>query len=306
MNNRWWIYQRERFPVFGHGPLILAFSFCAVAYSRMLRGESGLPSTWSAVVASVSCFLIFLQLRIADEFKDFDEDSTFRPYRPVPRGLVKLRELAVVFALAAVVQLTLALLTNPMMALVLLVVWLYLAAMSKEFFVRQWLKARPALYMVTHMAIMPQIDFYATSCDWLASGALAPSGLAWFLTVSFFNGLVVEIGRKIRSPQDEERGVETYSVVWGRWQAVAVWLAMMGLTYGAAIMAARRIGFAVPVAIALGVIWLGAGLLCVRFLRHLKPGQGKRIELAAGLWTLGVYLMLGAIPLFVRYFGGHV
>ena len=24
--NRWWIYQKERFPIFGHGPLIAAFS----------------------------------------------------------------------------------------------------------------------------------------------------------------------------------------------------------------------------------------------------------------------------------------
>ena len=26
---RWWIYQRERFPLLGHGPLIAAFSFSA-------------------------------------------------------------------------------------------------------------------------------------------------------------------------------------------------------------------------------------------------------------------------------------
>ena len=37
--------------------------------------------------------VFFLQLRIADEFKDFAEDSRFRPYRPVPRGLVTLTEL---------------------------------------------------------------------------------------------------------------------------------------------------------------------------------------------------------------------
>ena len=39
-----------------------------------------------------------LQLRLADEFKDFEEDSRYRPYRPVPRGLVSLRDLAWVWA----------------------------------------------------------------------------------------------------------------------------------------------------------------------------------------------------------------
>ena len=31
MTNRWWIYQQERFPLAGHGPLILAFSASAVS-----------------------------------------------------------------------------------------------------------------------------------------------------------------------------------------------------------------------------------------------------------------------------------
>src|ERR1043165_2887292 len=103
--NRWWIYQRERFPIFGHGPLILAFSFSAVSYSRMLRGVAGFPPVLPTVVAFVSCFFFFLQLRIADEFKDKVEDGRFRPYRPVPRGLVTLRQLGVVFVLAAGIQL---------------------------------------------------------------------------------------------------------------------------------------------------------------------------------------------------------
>src|SRR5215212_510570 len=136
---RWWVYQRERFPVFGHGILILAFSSSAVSYSAMLRGEW--PRVGSIVVAFVTCFLFFLQLRIADEFKDFEEDSRWRPYRPVPRGLIKLGELGVLFVIAAAIQLTLALLLNWRLALVLCGVWVYLALMSREFFVRNWLKA---------------------------------------------------------------------------------------------------------------------------------------------------------------------
>ena len=35
---RWWIYQHERFPIFAHGVLIAAFSFCMVSYSSLVRG----------------------------------------------------------------------------------------------------------------------------------------------------------------------------------------------------------------------------------------------------------------------------
>ena len=62
----------------------------------------------SLLIAFVSCLLFFAQLRIADEFKDIDEDTRYRPYRPVPRGLVRLAELRNVFIGAAVIQLLLA------------------------------------------------------------------------------------------------------------------------------------------------------------------------------------------------------
>src|SRR5258705_11926241 len=117
----------------------------------MLRGQ--MPGMISIGVAFATCFLFFLQLRIADEFKDFEEDSRYRPYRPVPRGLIKLRELGVVFVLAAAVQLFLALALNWELLLVLAGVWIYLALMSREFFVRDWLKARPFTSMWVHMVV---------------------------------------------------------------------------------------------------------------------------------------------------------
>ena len=304
-SGRWWTYQRERFPVLAHGPLIAAFSFSAVSFSWLLRSDAGWPSWRSAVAAFVTCFLFFLQLRIADEFKDFEEDSRFRPYRPVPRGLISLRELGILFVIAGVVQLAFALWLAPRMVLLLLVPWIYLAGMSKEFFARDWLKARPITYLWTHMLIMPLVDFYATGCDWLGHHANPPDGLFWFLAASFFNGIVIEIGRKIRAPMDEETGVQTYSVLWGRPRAVSVWLAMLALTAACACLAAWRIGFAWPVATTLGAL-LGLALVASRrFLRRATAGSGRRFETLAGIWTLALYLSLGLAPLLWRNLGAQ-
>jgi 4-hydroxybenzoate polyprenyltransferase len=300
MSNRWWDYQRERFPLLQHGPLIAAFSFSGVSYSALLRGPEAAPTMGAAAVAFVSSLLFFLQLRIADEFKDFEEDSRYRPYRPVPRGLVKLRELGWLFALAGLAQLAAGWWHAPWQVPVLLGVWLYLALMSKEFFVRDWLKARPITYMWTHMLIMPLIDFYATACDWAAGRGAPPPGLFWFLIVSFFNGMVIEIGRKIRAPGDEERGVETYSFLWGRHRAVAAWLGAMALTALCAWAAASRIRFVAPALGVLGGVWLASAFVCWQFLRQPQTARAKRIELMAGVWTLCLYLMLGAVPLLAR------
>lgn len=294
---RWWTYQKERFPIFAHGALILAFSSCAVSYSALLLGAET-PSWPPYLVAFATCFLFFLQLRIADEFKDREEDARYRPYRPVPRGLVTLRELGVVFALAALVQLGLALWFFPPLTIVLAAAWTYLALMSVEFFARDWLKARPVTYLWTHMLMMPIVDFYATACHWLPSGEKPILGLAFFLAASFTNGVVIEVGRKLRQPADEEEGVETYSALWGRRRAGLVWWSMLLVTLLFATLAAREIGFLLPVLATLLAFLVAAALLLRRYVAGRLPG--KVLENLSGLWTLALYLSLGVIPLFLR------
>jgi 4-hydroxybenzoate polyprenyltransferase len=298
---RWWTYQRERFPVVGHGLLIAAFSFSGLSFSHLLRQEPGLPGPVAALVGFVTCFLFFLQLRIADEHKDFEEDSRYRPYRPVPRGLITLRELAIVFVIAGAVQLGLALLLKPVLALWLLLVWAYLALMSKEFFVREWITKRPITYMWTHMLIMPLIDFYATACDWAPADKPPPDALGWFLAVSFFNGLVIEIGRKLRAPEDEEKGVNTYTHLWGRPGAVGAWLGALTATTFCAAMAAGQIHFLLPVGVLLGVLLAVAAVLAWRFLTAPVTGRAKALERMSGVWTLCMYLGLGAVPVLWRW-----
>jgi len=299
--NRWWIYQRERFPLLAHAPLVAAFSFSALCFSSLLRDDVSMPGLLPSMVAFLTALLLFLQLRIADEFKDYDEDCRYRAYRPVPRGLVSLRELGWVAVASMLVQLVLALLLAPSLVLLLVLVWLYLALMSKEFFVHDWLKARPLTYMWSHMLIMPLIDLYATACDWWmvgeGLGEGLPSGLYWFLLVSFFNGVVIEVGRKIRAPQDEEEGVETYTVLWGAQRAVVFWLAALGLTAVCALMAAWQIGFYIPVAILLTVLLTIALLTGRSFMKDRQTKIAKRFELISGIWTLLMYLSLGAMPM---------
>ncbi len=300
MLSKWWVYQRERFPIVAHGILIAAFSFSAVAFSSMLRGNFTVPAWRAIVVAFASCFLFFLQLRIADEFKDIEEDTRYRPYRPVPRGLVSLRELGVVFVSAGVLQLVLALWLYPKLITLLGVTWMYLALMSKEFFVRKWLSERPIVYMVSHMMIMPLIDLYATSTDWQVAGEGPPRGLIWFLLASFFNGMVIEIGRKIRSPEDEETGVQTYSVLWGPRVAVASWFGVLVGAWVCAVLAAWHINFVIPIVCVFLVMGVVSVVLSRRFLKTQAPSQGQWMEQLSGVWTLALYLGLGAAPLVWR------
>ncbi|HRE83194.1 MAG TPA: UbiA family prenyltransferase [Opitutaceae bacterium] len=298
---RWWIYQRERFPLVAHGPLILAFSASAVSYSALLRGSGAQrPALISFIVAFIVSLGSFLLLRIADEFKDQEEDANYRPYRPVPRGLVKLSELAWIGVGVGALQLVLAVQIGWPLVGLLAVTWIYFALMSREFFVRDWLKKRPVIYLFSHMAIMPLVDWFATGCDWVHASGEMPPGLFWFLAASFFNGIVIELGRKIRAPGDEERGVETYSFLWGRRVAVASWLSAMAATLACAGIAAQRIAFAIPLLSTLGACLVAATVLSLFFLRTPQRKTAKGIEALSGVWTLALYLTLGVIPLWLK------
>lgn len=301
---RLWQYQRERFPVFAHGLLIAAFSFSGVCLSAILRGSEQLPSAATLFVAFACALSFFFQLRVADEFKDAEEDRRHRPYRPVPRGLVSLSELLAVAILTAIAQVVLCLLLKPDLIPLLIGAWTYLGLMTGEFFAPDWLRKHPVVYMCSHMMILPIIDCFITACDWLPGNA--PHGLLWFLAVSFFNGLVIEIGRKLRSAPEEEANVETYSSLWGLQAAGLVWLTMMFLTAVCATITAMHYGMSLMTGGVLAVLFLVNVAVSIDLVQKQKSSNASktasRFEVLSAVWTLTLYLSVGTVPMLCNRF----
>jgi 4-hydroxybenzoate polyprenyltransferase len=292
---RLWQYQSERFPVFAHGILIAAFSFSGVCLSAILRGSEQLPSAATLFVAFACALAFFFQLRVADEHKDAEEDRLHRPYRPVPRGLVTLKELRAAAILTAVAQFVSCLALKPLLIPLLLAAWLYLALMTKEFFIGEYLRKHPVIYMTSHMLILPIVDYFITACDWLPGAP--PHGLLWFLAVSFFNGLVIEIGRKLRSPGEEEFGVETYSSLWGLKTAALVWIVIMITTTILATITACHYGFGAVTAGILVLLLLVNCLIGSRTANQPPVKTSAQFENLSAAWTLVLYLSIGTVPM---------
>lgn len=295
---RLWEYQAERFPVFKHGALIATFGASAVCLSALLRGAA--PSGLAIVVAVLVLLGFFFQLRVADEHKDNEDDTKYRPERPVPRGLVTLKELRVAAFAVAAAQIGLTVLLDWTLIVLLLAVWGWLTIMTKEFFVPEWLKKRPLVYMISHMAIMPLIDLYATACDWWPAGyALHGFGLTLgaFLLLSLVNGSAIEIARKCWAPEQEREGVETYSRLWrpGRAGVAVMCVVLAGLALAAFINVRSGAG-----------VWFLAGLLLVSawtawraidYAGTPTPKTAKAVETGSGVFVLCNYLLLGVLPL---------
>lgn len=296
LRSRLWAYQRERFPVAAYVPLIGVSAVAAAGYSAAARGRPGLPP-WSVLLVGMATALaFFFLLRVADEHKDAAVDRRYRPELPVPRGLVSLAELRRAGAAVALAAVAANALAAPRLLLALLPAIAWAALMAREFFVAEWLRARPAAYLLSHMVVMPLLFAYLTGLDWLAAGADPPRGLPFFLGLAFMNGILVEIGRKIRAPQDEREGVDTYTATWGVRAAPIVFLGALALAavlaLGAAEAEYQRGGIV--------VFLMASAVAPLFFLRHPIPGIARRVEAASALWTLGSYFFLGIAPLIAR------
>ena len=301
---RLFIYQKERFPLIGHGLLVASFTFSAIAYSRICRGVEGFVSWQTYLLGIFITVSLFLLVRIFDEFKDAEEDAKYRGELPVPRGLVKLSELKNIGIVVFILQVLVNIIFFPKMLIIYFAIIAYLLLMGKEFFVADWLKKNQFWYVASHMFIIPFIDIYASGLDWLLEGAKPPTGLLFFFAVSYMNGIVLEVGRKIRTPEGESEGVLTYSSMLGGNKATWLWIWVLIATLALAIAASAFAGYGTTGTIVLSCVFLVCALPAFLFLNKKTKKLSKSIELMSALWTIAMYLTLGGVPMLQKLIFG--
>ena len=294
---RFLIYQKERFPFLVHGIMIAAFTFSAVSYSRICRGEEGFIAIPDYLIGVFATVTLFFLVRIFDEFKDKEDDAKYRTYLPVPRGLISLKELRTIGWIVGLVQIAVIAIFQLKMLYLYIIVLGYLGLMGVEFFVPKWLKERQIIYITSHMVIIPLIDIYASGLDWLLGGDSAHWGLAWFFAVSYMNGLVLEFGRKIRTPETEEEGVISYTGMYGTRGGVANWLILLLATLGLAIGATHYANYGIIAYVILISFYILCAIPGFLFIKKPTVKLSKFIEYASALWTALMYLSLGGIPM---------
>lgn len=281
-NNRWWIYQKERFNLFQYVPMIAGFSFCAVSYSMHIRGAENLnlmACLWSFIV-TLGWFML---LRVADEHKDYEEDLKYRPYRPVQRGLVSLKELKYIGIGIGIIQFLIVLFWCPKQLILLGIVYYWFYLMCIEFGNPKWLKAHPTIYLITHMVITPLIDGFGASFEWIQSGETLIIPMLVFMISSFCDGTTVEVGRKIRIPEDEEFGVDSYTHLWGMNRAIFTWLFCMTISFISTVFAGYQVGVGFPIACILSVLYIIAWFLSLSFLAEPTRKLAHSFEIFSGV-----------------------
>ncbi|MCP4660414.1 MAG: UbiA family prenyltransferase [bacterium] len=294
-------YLAQRFPLLGHGVLIVSYyssnQFLAHVLTR--PGES-MHYSLRSLAGAVTLFCLFFLLRVCDEHKDFADDSKHYPDRVLQRGIITLRDLKMLGAVAVAVAVGSSALCGWAPVVALLIVLAFSGLMLKEFFVSAWLKRHFLLYATTHMLIMP---LYALMIFSFATGRYPWQAPAWFWVYAFVGFFVTfnwEVSRKIRAPEEEIEGVASYSKIFGVYGAAYAVLMIRVIDTGMVALVGHHLGLSrlfYGALVALFVVCL-VGFLHFRF--HTNPRTAKRMETYAGMYIIAFDLIL-AVEIARRY-----
>ena len=331
------IYLNERFPLGKNSFFVLIFTLSGYIYTELLYNSKiikpillkeisrasllwdkeidKVPIIWYKLLPLfIIIFMFFFQLRITDEFKDYEEDLKYRPYRPVQRGIISLKALGKIGIATIIIQIILAHVINPKLIYFMLLVWVYMFLMTKEFFIKNWLTERILIYALSHVVIMIFITLvivkgtgYILESHFLETLYLSLEryeknifiGLIPLFALNYLNGIVLEIGRKTRKSDEEEHGVQTYSNLWGRKKAVIILSLLFIIEYFFIILGLNHtykeyFFFGVFTLLLILVISI---YFMIKFLK--KDLSGKVVETVSGLWIIFSSMCMGLLQYFV-------
>ncbi len=296
---------KSGFPPVQHGILIVSYFSCNQFLAEVLA-QPGEPMRYglNSLLGAVTLLCIFFHLRVFDEHKDYEEDCRHYPDRVLQRGLITLTHLKILGAIAIVLEITLAALWQPLgkpAALVsVIVALLFSLLMLKEFFVGNWLRKHFLLYATSHMMIMPLLAMVIYS---FTTGQYFWQAPAWYWVYAFVGFFVTfnwEISRKIRAPEQEIEGVDSYTKVFGTYGAANAVLIVRAIDTAIVALVGCHLGLSIWFFLVL------VGLFCVCLISYFQfrwwtsPKTAKRMETYAGMYIIAFDLTL-AIELGSRY-----
>ena len=313
------IYLNERFPLVKNSFFVLIFTLSGYIYTSLLynskimylftKGVKIGIFQYKIIALFIIIFMFFFQLRITDEFKDYEEDLKYRAYRPVQRGIISLKTLGKTGIVTVIIQIMLAHVIDPEIIYFMIFVWIYMFLMAKEFFIKKWLTKRILIYALSHVVIMVFITLFIVE----ATQYIVPKNifdvfilqryrhnidfaLIPLFALNYLNGIVLEIGRKTRKNDEEENGVQTYSKLWGRKKAVIILSLLFVIEYFFVILGLAHTyeKYFLFSGLTLLVILIVSIYFMIKFLK--KNLSGKIVETVSGLWIIFSSMCMGLLP----------
>lgn len=284
---KWYTYQKERFPIIIFGIYVLSIAIGVFGFVNFNTPNREHEINYIIIIPmTIVTFLQFLMVRIVDEFKDYEEDCKYRPYRPVPRGLIKLKELKILFIICALLQIIITVFAteNRIKSIIyLLIMWAFFAIMSKGFFIKKILEKHILLEVLLDEIMMPLMVLYITSFM-----QIGKNKDTWkIIILSYIISWIVEIARKIRAKEQEEKGVKTYTAIFGIPKAITILIILETLLVIVQYMILGT-NYIVPIILTYAII----NIINILFIIKKNKTFAKMVETSANIYIILVYLSM--------------
>ncbi|MGP6146748.1 UbiA family prenyltransferase [Jeotgalibaca sp. A122] len=294
MFKRLQIYANEMYPVIPR--LFISTLMVAVQYLAVLTFAEAPPIYqfhWEDLGIVYTVFAFLFLLRIADEFKDLENDRINYPERPLPSGRVYKRDLWFLGTLLFVTMVGINLVLPQPLGPFLLVIF-YGFLMTVWFFQRDKIEPSLVLALVTHNPVQLILSFYVIHFVTYHYGlALWTWENVCVAIVLYIPALLWEISRKIKAPMDENQYV-TYSQVWGFKGSL---LAIVGIA-AVGVLAAWILVYELSASVLLIVAY---GVLLYFFYRYYQAPAGKNLKTIVPAYLV-VHLSIFLILIAMLYF----
>ena len=219
-------YTKERFPLI---PILLFVFLLTAGYAHFFATWFGVTFSWQEPklwLTMVTVFLFMLQLRMADEIKDFQKDSIAFPERILPRGIIKLDLIRKILYSTIAIELIVSAIMGKshVIFMIILQVWAFL--MAKEFFCKEFLDKQVTLSLVLHQLILPPLALYSAFAFITIEDLVFDLALIEGLIYLSLIYTTYELARKTWSPDRENTHADSYTRFWGIKRAVIVQVAL--------------------------------------------------------------------------------
>lgn len=278
---KWMTYLNERSPI-----PALTFLSAGISLSPMLAANR--VNWWLFILGLVINNLIFIQMRLGDELKDYENDKIINPDRPLPRGLLTTAEvftaLRFVCALLLVLSLVVGYYSLPA-GIALGVTPIFAWLMFKEFYNGQSLNKSPMLYALSHQVIVfPLFAWFGLLME--PRLLTNPYFLSWLLA-NFGASFTFEICRKLNP--SAHKLANTYAHYYGRSETVILILIFI-LNSALGAWGGRFHWYSWPV----------LALLFISLLYWMKKPEKYKIPAALSALSSAVILWAPAIQSFLK------
>lgn len=255
------IYLNEMFPLSSIIGSVITAVAVELVYLRMF-GEKPV-SYFPLIIPGIVLTCISLLIRIMDEFKDYQDDLTNFPNRPLPSGRVEKRDLIglAVFCIMSVIFFSM---TSMPLLIWALITLGFTYLMLKWFFIEDRMrKSLPLAFISHHPIVLFNFVYLIIACrEMYADVTFEKIYYILPICLIFTNW---EIARKIRAPE-QETGYTTYSKIFGPRPAILISLALQIIFNAAVVVIFQQLQ---------SPMWLQGGfiglqlLLMSPFLRYL-------------------------------------